>query len=226
MSPRDRIRRRIIPRTVVALSALDAPRWATLAARRLRGGSGSIRLFLAFDDPNGAVALLGLAERLRDRDVKLVVEPVVERGIPGDPAVEAKRRYAVIDSRRLGARDGLVLSRAQPISPDAAAFLARWTASIADDPTRAAFAAAAIRYLWLESTGPIEPGPYLGLWKELVGGDPPADGAAAVRRVEKRMKRRGLYDTPVAIVAGQWFFAHERLAQIESRLDALGWGRR
>jgi hypothetical protein len=25
------------------------------------------------------------------------------------------------------------------------------------------------------------------------------------------------------VVHGQWFFAHERLAQIEHRLDELGW---
>jgi hypothetical protein len=37
------------------------------------------------------------------------------------------------------------------------------------------------------------------------------------------MKRRRLYDTPVAVFAGQWFFAHERLPQIEYALDELGW---
>ena len=37
------------------------------------------------------------------------------------------------------------------------------------------------------------------------------------------MRRRRLYDTPAAVVGGQWFFAHERLAQIGHRLDELGW---
>jgi hypothetical protein len=37
------------------------------------------------------------------------------------------------------------------------------------------------------------------------------------------MRRRGPYDTPAAWVHGQWFFAHDRGAQIADRLDALGW---
>ena len=34
---------------------------------------------------------------------------------------------------------------------------------------------------------------------------------------------RGPYDTPAAWVHGQWFFAHDRSAQIGARLDDLGW---
>ena len=64
------------------------------------------------------------------------------------------------------------------------------------------------------------------LWREHVGAAPPADGAAGPRRSERAMRLRRLYDTPVAVVHGQWFFAHERLAQIEHRLDELGWRRR
>jgi hypothetical protein len=44
-----------------------------------------------------------------------------------------------------------------------------------------------------------------------------------VRRNERRMRRRGPYDTPAAWVHGQWFFAHDRPAQIAHRLDQLGW---
>jgi 2-hydroxychromene-2-carboxylate isomerase len=56
-----------------------------------------------------------------------------------------------------------------------------------------------------------------------VGDEPPGDGAADATTAERRMRRRRLYDTPVAVVHGEWFFAHERLAQIEHRLDDLGW---
>jgi 2-hydroxychromene-2-carboxylate isomerase len=39
------------------------------------------------------------------------------------------------------------------------------------------------------------------------------------------MDKRGLYDTPIAVVHGRWYFAHERLGQIEDWLDELGWTR-
>jgi hypothetical protein len=80
-----------------------------------------------------------------------------------------------------------------------------------------------MRELWFESDGPVAREPYATLWRAHVGGDPPdgvADGAA---RSERAMRLRRLYDTPVAVVGGQWFFAHERLGQIEHRLDELGW---
>ena len=44
-----------------------------------------------------------------------------------------------------------------------------------------------------------------------------------MRRNERLMRRRRPYDTPAAWVHGQWFFAHDRLAQIAARLDELGW---
>jgi 2-hydroxychromene-2-carboxylate isomerase len=86
-----------------------------------------------------------------------------------------------------------------------------------------------MRHLWFASDGLIERGPYAALWREHVGGEPPADAdadagdATAGLDGERRMRRRRLYDTPVAVVHGQWFFAHERQAQIAHRLDELGW---
>ena len=219
----ERLQRRVLPRTLVALSSVDTPQRYAAALRRTLGGSGQVRLYVAFDDPQSAVALLGLRDRVAARKVKLFVEPVVERGIAGDPAVEAKRRHAVIDAARLAERDGLELARDEPLEAEAAAFLAGWAASIPDPWTRASFSAAAIRRLWLESDRPVSPEDYAGLWRELVGGEPPDQAAEQVGRAERRMRRRGLYDTPIAVVHGQWFFAHERLAQIGERLDALGW---
>jgi 2-hydroxychromene-2-carboxylate isomerase len=37
------------------------------------------------------------------------------------------------------------------------------------------------------------------------------------------MYRRGPYDTPAVAIGRQWYFAHDRLAQIADRLDRLGW---
>lgn len=223
MSLRDRLKRRLVPRAVVALSTVRWPARALAAVRRALGRDAAVRLYVAFDDPYSAVAVLGLVDRLEGRRARLLVEPVVARGIPGDPAVGAKRRYAVIDARRLARRAGLALARSGPLGAEETAFLAGWTGAIPHGPRRVAFCAAALRHLWLSSDGPVEREPYAALWREHAGGDPPPDGAPGARRGERGMRLRRLYDTPVAVVHGQWFFAHERLAQIEHRLDELGW---
>jgi 2-hydroxychromene-2-carboxylate isomerase len=223
VSPRDRLRRRVVPRVVVALSTVRWPGRVAAAVRRALGGSGRVRLYVAFDDPYSAVAVLGVADRVVGRRVRLVIEPVVERGIPGDPAVDDKRRYAVVDARRLARRAGLELSRGEPVGAEETAFLAGWVAAVPQGPQRAAFCAAAMHELWFESDGAVGREPFAALWREHVGGEPPADGAGGVRRGERGMRLRRLYDTPVAVVHGQWFFAHERLEQIEHRLDELGW---
>ena len=40
---------------------------------------------------------------------------------------------------------------------------------------------------------------------------------------ERRMKRRGPYDTPAAVVGGRWYFAHDRAEQVADWVDELGW---
>jgi 2-hydroxychromene-2-carboxylate isomerase len=221
VSARDRIARRAVPRLIVRLSTIRAPRRMAARVRRLLGRSGRVELFIAFDDAYSAVALLGLVDRTANRPADLVVEPVVERGIPGDPAAERKRTYALVDARRLARRDGLSITRSAPLPAQETAFLAQWACSIPQGPSRTAFCAAAMRHLWCDSDGPVDQQPYAALWREHVGGEPPTDGTTTDS--EKRMGRRRLYDTPVAVVHGQWFFAHERLPQIEHSLDDLGW---
>ncbi len=197
---RDRLQRRLIPRLVVWLSTLRRP-----ALRR----RGRVQLFVAFDDPQSAFALVALAAR----GAPLVVLPVVERGIPGDPAVEAKRRYALLDARRLAQRDGLALRRSEPLMAGDVAFLASWAAA-APTPD---FAVAAMQHLWFGSDGPVTPAPYAALWRKHCGGEPPASATTA----ERAFRRRKLYDTPVAVIGHEWFFAHERLPTIEQRLERL-----
>lgn len=228
MSPRDRIQRRVLPRGVVALSTVGLPRRVAATVRRALGGSATVRLYVAFDDPSSAVALLGLAERTVRRRAQLVVEPVVARGIPGDPAVEAKRTYAVLDAARLARRDDRTLSRSAPVAPQDVAFLADWALTVEDQASRARFCAAAMRRLWFESDGAIVREPYADLWRAEMGTEPPhavtdPNPDPGVRPSERGMRLRRLYDTPVAVVGGQWFFAHERLAAVEHRLDELGW---
>ncbi len=89
-------------------------------------------------------------------------------------------------------------------------------------PLSPASASSPLRHLWFASDGPVGQGVYAGLWRERFGEEPPA-ARGDVRRNEKLMRRRRPYDTPAAWVHGQWFFAHDRLAQIGERLDSLGW---
>ena len=222
-SPRDTLQRRIVPRAVVALSTVRRPRRLAAVVRRAVGGRVPVRLYVAFDDPASAIAAVGLSARLAGRRARLIIEPVVARGIPGDPAAEAKRRYAVVDAARLARRDGRELARAESVTAESAAFLADWASAAPTDVQRTAFSVAALRRLWFESDGRVEPEDFRDLWRMHGDGDPPSNGAGAARRAERGMRLRRLYDTPVAVVAGQWFFAHERLDQIEHALDELGW---
>ena len=158
------IRRRWLPRLVVARSTITWP--AKLRARLRR--RGRVELYVALDDPCSAVALRDLTERLHGKPVDLDVRPVARRGIPGDPAVEDKRRYALVDARRLAARHGWAL-------------------------------------------------------EDCVAALPPQPGEETLRRNERRMRRRGPYDTPAAVVGGRWYFAHDRPAQIVDWVEELGW---
>ena len=222
-SASDVLTRRVGPRVVVALSQVSWPSRLGARARRRLGRRGRVELYFAFDDPCSAIAVIDLAGRVAGRDVALILSPVVRRGIPDDPAVDLKRRYALDDARRLGRRTGLVLRRAEPLDAQATAFLARWAASAPQGPALIRFCVAALQRLWFESEGPIDRAGYEALWHEQFGSGPPAGGDDAVRRDEQLMERRGPYDTPAAWVHGQWFFAHDRLAQIGERLDDLGW---
>lgn len=220
MTLKDRIERRGVPRLIVTLSTFTLPRRLEALVRRARGGRGVVDLYVAFDDPYSAVAVLALVDRTAGRAADLRVHPVVARGIPDDPAVEAKRAYAVLDARRLAARDGVAFTRATTVDPGDAAFLAGWTLAVPEGAPRLAFATAAMRRLWCDDVSPT-PGTFADLYREHAGGEPPA--AAGDLPAEAVMRRRGLYDTPVAVVHGQWFFAHERVPAIEHRLDELGW---
>lgn len=220
----DRLARHTVPDAIIALSQVTWPARAGAAARRALGRRGRVELYFAFDDAASAVAVLDLAGRTAGRDVRLLLLPVVQRGIPDDPAAGAKRRYAIVDARRLARRSGLALARIEPLAAEDTAFLAEWAAAGPAGPALNRFCVAALRRLWLETAGPPDREEYAALWREHLGGEPPANGGAeAVHTNERRMRRRGPYDTPAAWIHGQWFFAHDRLAQIGERLDGLGW---
>jgi len=194
-------------------------------ARRRRGLRGEVELYFGFDDPCSAIAVIDLAGRLQGRDVDLLLSPVVRRGIPGDPAAQAKRSYAVTDAGRLARRLGLGLSRTVPLAAEDTEFLAGWAAGADGGPALTGFCVDAMRRLWFESDGPIERGDYHRIWLERFSAEPPPRSrtAPALRMFEARMGRRGPYETPAAWIQGRWYFAHERSDSICEWLDELGW---
>ncbi len=220
---RERLERRVGPRLVVAVSRITLPARTAAALRRRRGLPGEVELFFAFDDPCSAVALIELSERLTGRSVELRLRPVLRRGIPGDPAVEDKRRYAIEDARRLARRSGLELARSQPLAAEEIGYLAEWVAASPPQPALERFCVAAMRALWFSGEGPVERAALESLWREQLASAPPVGGAESVSANERLMSRRGPYDVPAAWVHGRWYFAHDRLGQIGEWLDELGW---
>lgn len=218
----DRVARRGAPRLLAASANVTLPARLAARARRARGERGRLELFFAFDDPCSAVAVHDLHERLRARPVELALLPVLRRGIAGDPAVEPKRRYALLDARRLARRHGLTLAREQPLDPAATAPLAEWVAGAQQGEALQSFCLGALAALWFEQDGEVALEDHRRRWRELFGGEPRAD-AAALRRNEARMRRRGPYETPAAWIAGRWYFAQDRPLQICEWLDELGW---
>ena len=196
-----RLRRRTIPSAVIALSQVTWPAKAKAAVRRALGGRGRMELYFAFDDAASAQAVPELVDRLAGRRVDIVLRPVVERGIPGDPAREDKRRHAIADARRRG----LEAARTEPIDPAEVAHLAAY---VATRPGETGFACDALRAVWRG---------------EIPAVTPPPGAEDAVGRNERRMRRQGPYDTPAAVVGGRWYFAHDRAAQIADWVDELGW---
>ncbi|MGH8459082.1 MAG: hypothetical protein ACRESV_06995, partial [Nevskiales bacterium] len=130
---RDYIQKVLMPRLLLAWFAMRWPGQLWAWALRRLGARAQVELYFAFDDPYSVVAL-PLLDVVARRRAKLVLYPVFERGVAGDPALDQRRRYAIQDSRRLLRRRGLVLRRDQPLQPADTAFLAAWTESLREQP--------------------------------------------------------------------------------------------
>src|SRR5258705_9866309 len=115
---RDRLQRSFAPRAVVALSRLRVPRPWALTVR--------VELYFAFDDPYAVLGLPGLLELTRERGLELEMFPLVDRGIPGDPAADKRRAYSIVHAHRLVAREGCRLERKEPPHPSQRPFLPAW----------------------------------------------------------------------------------------------------
>ncbi|HWU67992.1 MAG TPA: hypothetical protein VN046_03875 [Stenotrophobium sp.] len=221
----DHLRRRTAPSTVVALSRLQWPRRLRSALRHALGRRVRIELFFAFDDPYSAIALPGLIRLARTYEAELAIHPLVERGIVDDPAASPRRLHAVHDCRRLAQRDGLDLSRHQPLPAGDCAFLAAWTEAARGSDGMVAFAAAALKQLWMQGSGPVRQADFHALHLQYLGKPAPAQAPVNAKTLAAntaRLHRLGHWESPAARIDRQWFFAHERLPQMSDLLARLG----
>lgn len=219
------LRRVTAPSTVVALSRLQWPQRLRSTLRHSFGRRVRIELFFAFDDPYSAIALPGLIKIARAHNAHLEIYPLLARGIENDPAAEKRRLHAVYDSRRLAQREGRELSRQQPLPSADCAFLASWTEAARGHAHMIDFAAAALNQLWFQSSGTPLPADFQKLYTQCLGSaaatTTPASDVALARNTA-RLHQLGHWESPAARVDGQWFFAHERLQQIDELLKKLG----
>lgn len=222
---RNYIQKVLMPRLLIAWFATRWPGQLWAALLRLLGLRAQVELYFAFDDPYSVVALPLLEVAARHR-AELKLYPIVERGMVDDPALSQRRRFAIRDSQRLLQRRGLVLKRVEAVDPQATAFLADWTESLRGQPSMQAFAAATLTRLWLNSDGPVQEADFTALFREIAGHAPPNPSEDIRQRLAEnhlRQLRKGHWESPAARVQGEWFFAHERVPQIEERLTYLGW---
>lgn len=219
------LRRAVAPRIVVSTSRWRGMQNSRAALRRILGLPQVIELFFAFDDPYAAIGLPGLIRIAAAHNAQLKLTPLTTRGIDGDPAARQRSVHAITDSRRLAQRDSRSLRRSAPLPAHDAAFLAAWTIAAGGHPQCNAFVAAALEKLWFGSDELPVPENYAALYQTHIGVPPPAANAAhaeQLARNSKRLHQLGHWESPVARVGGEWFFAHERLQQIDARLSAMG----
>lgn len=217
------LRRAIVPGLMVRLFRWRTPSRLSASLRRAFGGRARMELFFAYDDPYSAIALGGLMKLAAKHGADLHLYPLREHGIEGDPAADKRRVHAIEDCRRLAQRSGRELVRTSPLTPQDCAFLAEWTEAARGGPGMAAFAAAALDQLWFASSEAVLRESFRALRQQHLAGISDADSAAALDHNRQRMLRLGHWESPSVRVEGEWFFAHERLEQIEEHLLDLGW---
>ena len=221
---RNHLRRSLVPSTVIALSRWPSPRSAIARTARRLGRPITLEIYFAFDDPYAAIALPALRDCVQYKPVSVRLYPLVRRGIAGDPAALARKHFALTDARRLAQRQDSELRRSEPLTAEDCAFLATWTAAAHHHPSALAFAGDALDLLWRDSDKPVSPQRFEALYRAHIDRPPPIvdiESHRALERNSKRLYAKGHWESPSVRIAGQWYFAHERLAQIQHRLDEL-----
>ncbi len=221
---RDYLKRSWLPSAVIATSRARTPAYRAARIARKLGRPVTMEIYFAFDDPYAAIAVPALRAMVQHKPVAVALYPIIGRGIPDDPAQAARDVHALIDAKRLALRRGTALRRSAPLDADDSRFLACWTAAAGQTPQALAFAADALDELWRQSDGPIDRAPFERLYRTQLSGSPPAETALQLTQLrdnERRLRSKGHWESPVVRVAGEWFFAHERLALVSRRLVEL-----
>jgi len=218
--------RAALPRAILSINRTRRKSRLRAMVRRGLMIGGRVELYFAFDDPCSAIALPALVEMVAGRDVTLELYPVLEHGIKGDPDIEKRRTYSLMDARRMGKRLGREITRSEPVERRAVEFLALWAEASRDSGDMDRFCQRALARLWSRDESP-DPAIYEESYANTTGLAPPAESEKEdllkrIRANEKRLSRKGHWESPAALVHGQWYFAHERLDRIAERLDYLG----
>jgi 2-hydroxychromene-2-carboxylate isomerase len=219
---RQRFARSVLPQA--ALRAFWLRRRVSVAASKLLRRAPRIERYFAFDDPYSAVALPSMIDLAQRHGVTLAVYPVVTRGIVGDPDLSLRIAASIVDATRLLRRTGATLGHQAPIAPDDVRFVAAWTEAARASGREITFAAEAVAALWNNGAPASQSESLRAIYQRVAGSPPPTERVAfdqAVLRNETSLRSRGHWETPAARIAGEWFFAHERVEQMSALLAEL-----
>ncbi len=222
---KEHIKRALGPRLLITYFKFKMKRRTRPTLQRLFGQPGSIDLFFAFDCPYSLVALTGLYEILDERSVVLNLFPVINRGIENDPDIELRRSYSIKDAARMSKRKDIEIKRTAPLDPDQTGFLAALSEA-GRGPRGGELIFRFLEKVWSFSGPEIQEEPFYALYEEIIGEAPPEDLEGPYQKIrenEALLKKKGHWEVPSLLVYGEWYFAHERITQIEERLNYLGW---
>ncbi len=220
----DYVGKALLPRTILKIDHIKMKNRMVPTLERALGLVGKVELYFAFDDPYAAIAVPKIFKMLTNRDVEPAFYPIVRRGIENDPDLDKRRAYAMEDARRLAASLGMEIIRKEAPTSEETAFVAAWAEAGREDGDEYFFIEKALSYIW-KSNDAINRENITEVYLDAFDQDPPDDFSvyeARVRKNEKRLVKKGHWESPAALVYGQWYFAHERLDQIAERLDYLG----
>ena len=214
-----------VPRLILSYFKLKRRSKVKSILERALGLPGTINFFFAFDCPYSLIALSSLFEILDERSVVLNLFPVINRGIENDPAIDIRRAYSIKDAVRFGERNNIEIKRTTPLLPDQVGFLAA-LAEAGRGPKYGELVFRFLEQVWFSDDPDISEEPFRAFYENIIGEKAPDDlnkQYKKVRKNEKLLQKKGHWEVPSALVYGEWYFAHERISQIEERLNFLGW---
>jgi 2-hydroxychromene-2-carboxylate isomerase len=222
---REYAKRSLVPSA--AISVLESMLSTRVRAGIVRVAKLRVRaeLYFAFDDPYSAIAFAEVAELAEERSVDLSLFPILDRGVPGESNDDQRRRYAVVDARRLARRRQRRLSRNAPVARNEISNLTMWAEAARERGKLEEFSGEVFDRLWFRNEVGVDFGEAYAIYGRIVGGTPPRNLTKYRARVAAnsgRLRQRGHWDAPALWVEGKWFFAHERLEQAADYMSQLG----